>query len=79
MVFMRIEFFRQPNLGCAIFDKASRQAATDGGYASRDNLAEANALGVRDMAFHKKRGLSIEDMVESRWVYRRLRNFRAGI
>ena len=31
------------------------------------------------MAFHKKSGLSIEDMVRSRWVYRKLRNFRAGI
>jgi IS5 family transposase len=31
------------------------------------------------MAFHKKGGLAIEDMVRSRWVYRKLRNFRAGI
>ena len=31
------------------------------------------------MAFHKKRGLRIEDMVRSRWVYRKLRNVRAGI
>ena len=49
------------------------------GFASRDNLAAAKALGVRDMAFHKKRGLAIEEMVKSRWVYRKLRNFRAGI
>jgi transposase, IS5 family len=26
-----------------------------------------------------KRGLAVEDMVKSRWVYRKLRNFRAGI
>ena len=31
------------------------------------------------MAFHKKSGLRIEDMVRSHWVYRKLRNFRAGI
>jgi IS5 family transposase len=31
------------------------------------------------MAFYKKSGLRIEDMVRSRWVYRKLRNFRAGI
>ena len=36
-------------------------------------------MGVRDVVFHKKRGLSIESMVKSRWVYRKLRNFRAGI
>lgn len=34
---------------------------------------------MRDMAFHKKSGLKIEDTVENRWVFRKLRNFRAGI
>ena len=56
-----------------------RQIAADGGYASRDNLTEAKARGVKDVAFHKKRGLAVADMVKSRWVYRKLRNFRAGI
>jgi IS5 family transposase len=63
----------------ACYGKAPQQAAVDGGYASRANLAGAKALGVSDMAFHKKAGLRIEDMVKSRWVYRKLRNFRAGI
>ena len=63
----------------AIYGRAPRQAAADGGYATRDNLAQAKARGVADVAFHKKRGLTIEDMVRSHWVYRRLRNFRAGI
>jgi len=63
----------------AFYGEAPRQAAADGGYASRDNLRQAKACGVRDMAFHKKAGLRIEDMVRSRWVYRKLRNFRAGI
>ena len=58
---------------------APRQIAADGGYASLENLKAARARGVRDVAFHKKRGLAVEDMVKSRWVYRRLRNFRAGI
>ncbi len=56
-----------------------RQTASDGGYASLDNLSRAKALGVHDVAFHKKRGLAIDNMVKSRWVYRKLRNFRAGI
>jgi IS5 family transposase len=63
----------------ALYGKAPRQAAADGGFASRDNLAQAKACGVRDMAFHKKSGLKIEDMVKSHWIYRKLRNFRAGI
>jgi IS5 family transposase len=56
-----------------------RQMAADGGYASRDNLNEAKARGVTDVAFHKKRGLAVADMTKSPWVYRKLRNFRAGI
>jgi len=56
-----------------------RQTATDGGYASLDNLRQAKVRGVHDVAFHKKRSLTIESMVKSRWVYRKLRNFRAGI
>jgi IS5 family transposase len=62
-----------------LYGAARRQTATDGGYASRDNLTKGKAMGVSDVAFHKKRGLAIEDMVKSRWVYRKLRNFRAGI
>ena len=63
----------------ALYGEPPRQAAADGSYASRDNLRRAKACGVRDMAFHKRGGLGIEDMVRSRWVYRKLRNFRAGI
>ena len=58
---------------------APRQVAVDGGYASEANLVAAKALGVKDMAFNKKRGLNIEDMVQSHWVYRKLTRFRAGI
>ena len=56
-----------------------RQTAADGGYASRANLAGAKQRGVTDVAFHKKCGIAVADMVKSPWVYRRLRNFRAGI
>jgi IS5 family transposase len=63
----------------AFYGSAPRQAAADGAYATRDNLDQAKARGVGDVAFHKKRGLAIEDMVKSHWVYRKLRNFRPGI
>jgi hypothetical protein len=48
------------------------QTAADGGYASTANLECAKALGVEDVAFHKKCRLAIEDMVKNRWVYRRV-------
>jgi len=62
-----------------IYGRVPRQIAFDGGYASRQNLEEAKALGVQDVAFSKKRGLEVLDMARSQWVYKRLRNFRAGI
>ncbi len=63
----------------ALFGQPPRQVAADGGYASGANLEAVKAMGVADMAFNKKRGLNIVDMAKSAWVYRQLRNFRAGI
>lgn len=55
------------------------QVTADGGFASKNNLAFAKENGIRDAVFAKKRGLSILDMAKSGWVYKKLRNFRAGI
>ena len=62
-----------------IYGRVPRQVAADGGYASQHNLAQAKELGVKGVAFQKKRGLRIEDMVKSRWVYKKLCDFCAGI
>jgi transposase, IS5 family len=62
-----------------IYGRLPRQATFDGGFASKANLREIKELGVKDVSFSKKRGLEVLDMVKSHWVYRRLRNFRAGI
>ena len=62
-----------------VFGRVPRQIAFDGGFASRSNLTELKALGVKDVAFSKGRGLGITEMVKSSWVYRRLRDFRAGV
>ena len=61
------------------YGKPPRQMAADGGYASIENLHEAKARQVKDVAFNKKRGLKVDEMAKSPWVYRKLRNFRAGI
>jgi IS5 family transposase len=63
----------------ALYGAAPRQAAADGAFASRENLAAIKALGVEDMAFTKRCGLAVTDMVRSAWVYKQLRHFRAGI
>jgi IS5 family transposase len=62
-----------------IMGKAPEQAAYDGGFTSKANLDAIKARGVEDVAFSKARTLKITDMVRSSWVYKKLRNFRAGI
>jgi IS5 family transposase len=62
-----------------VYGRLPRQVALDGGFASKINLADIKGLGVQDVAFSKRRGLEISDMAKSTWVYRRLRDFRAGI
>ena len=61
------------------YGKAPKQVAADGGYASIENLETGKQRGIKDVAFHKKRGLEILDMAKSLWVYKKLRNFRAVI
>ncbi len=63
-----------------LYGKAPRPVSADGGFASRENLKKAKAdLKIKDAVFAKKRGLSVIDMAKSSWVYKVLRNFRAGI
>jgi IS5 family transposase len=63
----------------AIYGRIPPKTAADGGFASVDNLRLAKGQGVKNVMFAKKRGLGILDMVKSLWVYKKLRNFRAGI
>jgi IS5 family transposase len=63
----------------SLYGTAPEQVAFDGGFASRENLEDLKKLGVRDVAFSKGRGLSVSEMVASTRIYRKLRNFRAGV
>jgi len=62
-----------------IYGRFPRQVAGDGGFASETNLKTGKANGIKDIAFAKRRGISILEMAKSTWVYKKLRNFRAGI
>ena len=62
-----------------IYGQVPRQVAFDGGFASKANLETLKDKGVSDVMFHKKCGLKISDMAKSGWVYKRLKNFRAGV
>jgi transposase, IS5 family len=63
----------------AVLGKIPEQATFDGGFTSIANLAAIKALGIRDVAFSKSRGIAVKDMVKHPWMYQQLRNFRAGI
>ena len=62
-----------------IYGRFPLKAALDGGFASKANLKAAKDKGIKDVCFAKKRGLDVLDMCRSGWVYKRLRNFRAGV
>jgi IS5 family transposase len=62
-----------------IYTRHPLKVALDGGFASKSNLAIAKGMQIKDVCFAKKRGLKVEDMCRSQWVYKRLRRFRAGI
>lgn len=62
-----------------IYGRYPLKAALDGGFASKTNLDTAKGMKIKDVCFAKKRGLEVEDMCRSQWVYNRLRRFRAGI
>jgi IS5 family transposase len=55
------------------------KVALDGGFASKDNLKSAKTKGIKDVCFSKTRGIEVEDMCRSEYVYKRLRRFRAGV
>ena len=63
----------------ALFGAAPEQAAFDGGFASRSNLSELKERGVKDIAFSKRCGMQITQMVRDASIYRALKHFRAGI
>jgi len=62
-----------------LYGRYPLKVALDGGFATRENLAAAKANHIKDVCFAKKRGMNIEEMCRSPWVYKRLRRFRAGV
>src|SRR5258708_21383869 len=56
-----------------------KQVVYDGGFTSRAKRDAIKDKGVADVAFSKARSLPVTDMVRSSWVYKKLRDFRAGI
>src|SRR5208283_3224457 len=51
-----------------IYGRSPRQVAADGGFASKENVRDGKGLGIKDIAFAKRKGISISEMVRSTWV-----------
>jgi len=62
-----------------IYGRYPLKVAMDGGFASTENVESAKGKGVKDVCFAKRRGIEIEDMCRSEYVYKRLSRFRAGV
>lgn len=61
------------------YQRAPKQIAFDGAFASQDNVQAIKDQGVTDVVFSKRCGLPLTAMARSSWIYKRLRDFRAGI
>lgn len=62
-----------------VLQKVPTAVSFDDGFASKSNLVQIKALGIENVAFHKKCRLRVKEMVKSDRVYRELKNFRAGV
>jgi len=62
-----------------VFGKYPTQGSFDGGFASHENLEYAKEMGVKDVCFSKGLGLEKTEMCKTANVFKRLRDFRAGI
>ena len=62
-----------------ILNKLPQSVVCDGGYASKDNVANGRAMGIQRVVFHKRVGISYLAMGVKKKTFGRLRNFRAGI
>lgn len=51
----------------------------DGGYASKANIENAEAAGIKQRAFHKSLGIGFHQMGIKEKTLEKLKNFRAGI
>lgn len=51
----------------------------DGGYASKKNVEDGRSMGLKHAVFHKRVGISYQDMGVKIKTFKKLRDFRAGV
>ena len=63
----------------SFYGRAPEQVAADSGFRSQANAEYARAKGVQDVCFTSEPRVAVLDWVRTLRVYKKLRNFRAGI
>ena len=62
-----------------LYDGIPKTTIADGGYASQANIEKGNTLGIKQVAFHKKKGIMHRAMEVQQKTLKKLKDFRAGI
>ena len=61
------------------YSRLPKSVVCDGGYASKKNVSEGRSLGLKHAVFHKRVGISYQEMGVKIKTFKKLRNFRAGV
>ena len=73
-LFLPVLNAHEKNYGCL-----PSSAVCDGGYASKENVENGRSMGLKHAVFHKRVGISYQDMGVKIKTFKKLRNFRAGV
>lgn len=63
----------------SLYGCVPKTTIADGGYASQANIEQGKTLGIKQVGFHKKKGIAVSAMGLKEKTLKRLRDFRAGI
>jgi len=61
------------------YSRLPSSVVCDGGYASKTNVENGRSMGLKHAVFHKRVGISYQDMGVKIKTFKKLRNFRAGV
>ena len=73
-LFLPVLYAHEKNYGCL-----PASVVCDGGYASKANVENGRSRGLKHAVFHKRIGISYQDMGVKLKTFKKLRNFRAGV
>ena len=67
------------NFHQSVLGELPKSTVADGGYASQNNVIEGRQRGINRVVFHKRVGISLQAMGVKTKMFKKLRDFRAGV